>query len=56
QRAAMKTWKGEGTFAENAKREPEIVAKLSPAEIDHLCSLDIHLKHVDATFKALGLD
>ena len=24
QRAAMKTWKGEGTFAENAKREPEI--------------------------------
>src|SRR5580704_16721675 len=26
QRAAMKTWKGEGTFAENAKREPEIAA------------------------------
>src|SRR5881398_1358185 len=56
QRAAMKTWKGEGTFAENAKREPEIVAKLSTAEIDHLCSLDIHFQHVDATFKALGLD
>src|SRR5207244_12638636 len=29
QRAAMNTWKGEGTFAENAKREPEIAAKLS---------------------------
>src|SRR5437016_1601988 len=56
QRAAMKTWKGEGTFAENAKREPEIAAKLSAAEIDRLCSLDIHLKHVDATFKALGLE
>ena len=56
QRAAMKTWKGEGTFAENAKREPEIAAKLSPAEIDRLCLLDIHFKHVDATFKALGLD
>jgi adenylosuccinate lyase len=56
QRAAMKTWKGEGTFAENVKREPEIVAKLSTAEIDHLCSLDIHFQHVDATFKALGLD
>jgi adenylosuccinate lyase len=56
QRAAMKTWKGEGTFAENAKREPEIAAKLSPAEIDRLCSLDIHFKHVDATFKALGLE
>jgi adenylosuccinate lyase len=56
QRAAMKTWKGEGTFVENVKREPEITAKLSAAEIDRLCSLDIHFKHVDATFKALGLD
>lgn len=55
QRAAMKTWKGEGTFAQNAKEEPEITAKLSATEIDSLCSLDIHFKHVDATFKALGL-
>src|SRR2546423_787742 len=55
QRAAMKTWKGEGTFAENAKCEPEIVARLSASEIDRLCSLDIHFKHIDATFKALGL-
>ena len=30
--------------------------RLSPEEIDHLCSLDIHFKHVDATFKALGLE
>ena len=28
QRAAMKTWKGEGTFVENAKREPEITDRL----------------------------
>jgi adenylosuccinate lyase len=56
QRAAMKTWKGEGTFAENVKREPEITVKLSAAEIDRLCSLDIHFQHVDATFKTLGLD
>jgi len=56
QRAAMKTWKGEGTFGDNAKREPEIAARLSPEEIDHLCSLDIHFRHVDATFKALGLE
>jgi adenylosuccinate lyase len=56
QRAAMKTWKGEGTFVENVKREPEITAKLSTAEIDRLCSLDVHFQHVDATFKALGLN
>src|SRR6202163_2755469 len=56
QRAAMKTWKGEGTFAENAKAEPEINSRLSVSEIDRLCSLDIHFQHIDATFKALGLD
>jgi adenylosuccinate lyase len=56
QRAAMKTWKGEGTFAENVKAEPEIAAKLSPTEIDRLCSLDAHFQHVDATFRALGLE
>ena len=44
------------TFAENAKLEPEIAARLSRDEIDRLCSLDIHFKHVDATFKALGLE
>ena len=52
----MKTWKGEGRFAKNAKCEPEIAAKLSAADVDRFCSLDIHFKHVDATFKALGLD
>jgi adenylosuccinate lyase len=56
QRAAMKTWAGEGTFAENVKAEPGIAAKLSPADIDRLCSLDIHFQHVDETFKALGLE
>ena len=56
QRAAMKTWKGEGTFAENAKSEPEIASRLSKEEIDRLCSLEIHFKHVESTFKALGLD
>jgi adenylosuccinate lyase len=56
QRAAMKTWKGEGSFAENVKAEPAIAAKLSHDEIDRLCSLDAHFKHVDETFKALGLD
>ena len=56
QRAAMKTWKGEGSFAENVKAEPEITAKLSAEEIDRLCSLDVHFQHVDETFKALGLE
>src|ERR1700704_6396138 len=56
QRAAMRTWKGEGSFAENAKREPEITARLSESEIDALCSLDVHLRHVDSTFRLVGLE
>src|SRR5690348_6488849 len=56
QRAAMKTWKGEGSFADNVKKEPEITARIPAKEIDRLCSLEPHLRHVDETFRALGLD
>ena len=56
QRAAMKTWAGEGTFVDNAKQEPEIAAKLSATEIDRLCGLDNHFRHIDETFHVLGLD
>jgi len=56
QRAAMRTWKGGESFAVNAKQEPQITERLSESEIDALCSLDVHLKHVDATFKAVGLE
>jgi adenylosuccinate lyase len=56
QRAAMRTWKGEGSFADNARQEPEITALLSAAEIDKLCSLAVHFRHVDETFRALGLE
>src|ERR1700745_1763775 len=56
QRAAMKTWKGAGAFAENAKQETEINSRLSETEIDALCSLDVHLRHVDETFRAVGLN
>ncbi len=56
QRAAMRTWQGDETFAANAKQEPEITALISAAEIDRLCSLEVHFRHVDETFRALGLN
>ncbi len=56
QRAAMKTWEGPEAFAANAKAEPEITRLLSAAEIDRLCSLEVHFRHVDETFQALGLE
>ena len=56
QRAAMRTWRGEKTFSDNAKSEPEITRLVPASEIDALCSLDAHFRQVDATFKALNLD
>ncbi len=55
QRAAMKTWQGTKSFAENAKAESEITSRLGAAEIDELCSDEPHYRHVDETFRALGL-
>ncbi|MEO6969664.1 MAG: adenylosuccinate lyase, partial [Chthoniobacterales bacterium] len=55
QRAAMRTWKGGQSFAENAKAEPEIAALLTPNDIDCLCSLELHFRHIDETFRKLGL-
>jgi adenylosuccinate lyase len=55
QRAAMNTWEGKLSFAENAKQEPEIKKHLSDADIDRLSSLEPHFRYVDKTFRALGL-
>ena len=55
QRAAMKTWQGEATLQENLAAEPAITALISPTEIDQLCSLDNHFRHIDETFRKLGL-
>ena len=55
QRAAMRTWEGDRSLQENLADEPEITAQLSREEIEKLCSLDIHFRHIDATFEKLGL-
>ena len=55
QRAAMKTWQGDATFQENLASEPAVAAVLSRGEIDRLCSIDHHFRHIDATFEKLGL-
>jgi adenylosuccinate lyase len=55
QRAAMKTWQGNVCLQENLASEPEIAAVLSREEIDGLCSIDHHFRHIDATFEKLGL-
>jgi adenylosuccinate lyase len=56
QHAAMKTWKGKSSFIENVKAEPAITSALRANEIEKLCSFEIHFRHLDETFRALGLE
>jgi adenylosuccinate lyase len=55
QRAAMATWKGADSLEVNLNREPAISAVLQPEDISKLCSLAVHLRYVDETFRKLGL-
>jgi adenylosuccinate lyase len=55
QRAAMKTWRGDLPLAANLRADAEVSAVLSAEEIDRLCSMEPHLRHVDETFRRLGL-
>jgi adenylosuccinate lyase len=55
QRAAMKTWQGADPLQQNLAAEPAITSLLSREEIDRLCSIDHHFRHIDTTFDSLGL-
>ncbi len=51
QRNAMPVWRGEGDFLTLLKKDAEVKAKLSDAELEELFDLGYHLKHVDTIFK-----
>jgi adenylosuccinate lyase len=46
----MPAWRGEGRFIDNLKKDAEVAAKLSPAEIDALFDDAYHTKHVETIF------
>ncbi len=56
QRAALKTWAGDGEFLANLSAEPEIAAALSAPELEDACGLDRHFRQVDKVFHDLGLE
>jgi adenylosuccinate lyase len=55
QRAAMKTWKERGCFAENLAADPIISDCLTMEEIADACSLDRHLRYIEEKFQAVGI-
>jgi adenylosuccinate lyase len=56
QRAALKTWGGDGEFLANLSADPEISAVLPAAELQDACGLERHFRHVDKVFEDLGLE
>jgi adenylosuccinate lyase len=50
QRNAMPVWRGEGNFLDLLKKDPEVKARLTEAELENLFDLGYHLKHVDTIF------
>ncbi|RME93596.1 MAG: adenylosuccinate lyase [Verrucomicrobia bacterium] len=61
QRNAMKTWevrhagREDADFLEVLKSDPEVARHFEPGELESLCSLDFHFRHVDYRFKQVGL-
>lgn len=50
QRNAMRTWAGEGAFADFLKADADVKARLSDADIDDLFDMEYHLAQVDTIF------
>jgi adenylosuccinate lyase len=51
QKHAMTVWQGKGDFLALLKADPDVRAKLKPAEIEANFDLGYHLKHADTIFK-----
>ena len=56
QAASMACWRGTEPLTVHLKRSKEILSVLTEKEIDELCSPERHFKHVDETFRRLGLE
>jgi adenylosuccinate lyase len=55
QRNAMQAWEGKGGFRELLDGDAEMMALVTPADLDRVFRLDTHFRDVNRTFKAVGL-
>ena len=55
QRAAMRTWKEGGNFADDLAAEPTVARYLSEEEIAQACSPERHFRHIADKFEAVGI-
>jgi len=55
QRNAMKAWKGNRSFLNLLKADPEVTAVLPPGELEQNFDEQYYLRYIDDVFKRLGL-
>jgi adenylosuccinate lyase len=55
QRAAMATWQTQNDFSTELRKVPEITSVIPPDDLEKLCSLEQHFRHIDQTFREVGL-
>ncbi|MCX8108604.1 MAG: adenylosuccinate lyase, partial [Verrucomicrobiae bacterium] len=61
QRVAMQTWaakhagRNDADFLTQLKNDADIARHLPAAEIDKICSIKFHLRHVKNRFRKVGL-
>jgi adenylosuccinate lyase len=55
QRAAMATWQTQNDFLTELRKIPEITSVIPPDDLKKLCSLEQHFRHIDQTFREVGL-
>jgi len=48
---AMQVWQGEGDLLERLQADPEVTARIAPADLAALFDLKHHLRHVDTVFR-----
>ena len=55
QRNAMQAWKERRPFRQLLDAEPDVTSRLSPAELDDIFDYGYYLRHVDTSFRRVGL-
>ncbi len=56
QRAAMRTWSEKIPLAQTLAEEPSVAKHLSPEQVADACAIERHFEHVDAKFRAVGIE
>ena len=55
QRNAMQTWASTRTFKDFLLEDPAVLKHLTRREVENLFDLKVHLRHVQATFRKVGI-